>query len=383
MGHSIGDKLLVQVALRLQECVRSGDTVARLGGDEFAFILSNLAHAEDATLVAEKVIAALSLVFELEGQEVYISASLGISIYPGDGTDADGLLRNADTAMFQAKEHGPAIYQFYLPQMNERAVARLKMETQLRGALARHEFVLHYQPKVSLVSGEITGFEALLRWRHPARGLVPPLQFISVLEDTGLIVSVGEWVVRTVCEQIKRWQGEGLVPHPISINLSARQFQQQDLDTVIGKTLKITGIDPRLLEFELTESVLMKEAETAANALQNLKAFGVQISMDDFGTGYSSLAYLKRFPLDILKIDRTFIRDVTTDPDDAKITVAMINLAHSLELKVVAEGVETKAQLDFLVCHGCDEMQGYYFSRPLPPESASQMLVESRRLLMS
>jgi len=383
MGHSIGDKLLVQVALRLQECVRSGDTVARLGGDEFAFILSNLAHAEDATLVAEKVIAALSLVFELEGQEVYISASLGISIYPGDGTDADGLLRNADTAMFQAKEHGPAIYQFYLPQMNERAVARLKMETQLRGALARHEFVLHYQPKVSLVSGEITGFEALLRWRHPARGLVPPLQFISVLEDTGLIVSVGEWVVRTVCEQIKKWQGEGLVPHPISINLSARQFQQQDLDTVIGKTLKITGIDPRLLEFELTESVLMKEAETAANALQNLKAFGVQISMDDFGTGYSSLAYLKRFPLDILKIDRTFIRDVTTDPDDAKITVAMINLAHSLELKVVAEGVETKAQLDFLVCHGCDEMQGYYFSRPLPPESASQMLVESRRLLMS
>ena len=383
MGHSIGDKLLVQVAQRLQECVRSGDTVARLGGDEFAFILSNLAHAEDATVVAEKVIAALSLVFELEGQEVYISASLGISIYPGDGTDADSLLRNADTAMFQAKEHGPAIYQFYLPQMNERAVARLKMETQLRGALARHEFVLHYQPKVSLVSGAITGFEALLRWYHPARGLVPPLQFISVLEDTGLIVAVGEWVVRTVCEQIKKWQGEGLVLHPVSINLSARQFQQQDLDSVIGRTLKITGINPCLLEFELTESVLMKEAETAATALQNLKAFGVQISMDDFGTGYSSLAYLKRFPLDILKIDRTFIRDVTTGTDDAKIVVAMINLAHSLELKVVAEGVETKAQLDFLIHHGCDEMQGYYFSRPLPPESALQALVEGRRLLMS
>ena len=383
MGHSVGDKLLVQVAQRLQECVRSGDTVARLGGDEFAFILSNLAHAEDATVVAEKVIAALSLVFELEGQEVYISASLGISIYPGDGTDADSLLRNADTAMFQAKEHGPAIYQFYLPQMNERAVARLKMETQLRGALARHEFVLHYQPKVSLVSGAITGFEALLRWHHPARGLVPPLQFISVLEDTGLIVAVGEWIVRTVCEQIKKWQGEGLVLHPISINLSARQFQQQDLDSVIGRTLKITGIDPCLLEFELTESVLMKEAETAATALQNLKAFGVQISMDDFGTGYSSLAYLKRFPLDILKIDRTFIRDVTTDTDDAKIVVAMINLAHSLELKVVAEGVETKAQLDFLIHHGCDEMQGYFFSRPLPPESALQALVEGRRLLMS
>ncbi len=383
MGHSIGDKLLIQIAQRLQQCVRTGDTVARLGGDEFAFILSNLAHAEDATLVAEKVITALSLLFELEGQEVYISASLGISIYPGDGTDAHALLRNADTAMFQAKEQGPAIYQFYLPQMNERAVARLKMETQLRGALARHEFVLHYQPKVSLRSGKITGFEALLRWQHPARGLVPPLQFISVLEDTGLIVSVGEWVVRTVCEQIATWQGQGLVLHPISVNLSARQFQQQDLDAVIKNTLMITGIDPHLLEFELTESVLMKEAETAVNALQNLKAFGVQISMDDFGTGYSSLAYLKRFPLDVLKIDRTFIRDVTTDLDDATITVAMIKLAHGLGLKVVAEGVETRAQLDFLIKHECDEMQGYYFSRPLPLEGASQALIEDHRLLMN
>lgn len=383
MGHSIGDLLLVQVAQRLQQCVRKGDTVARLGGDEFAFILFNLIQAEDATLVAEKVITALSLLFELEGQEIYISASLGISIYPGDGTDADSLLRNADTAMFQAKEQGPAMYQFYLPQMNERAVARLKMETQLRGALARQEFVLHYQPKASLTSGRITGFEALLRWQHPARGLVPPLQFISVLEDTGLIVSVGEWVVRTVCEQIGEWQDQGLVLHPISINLSARQFQQQDLDAVIGGTLKITGIDPHLLEFELTESVLMKEAEIAANALQNLKAFGVQISMDDFGTGYSSLAYLKRFPLDILKIDRAFIRDVTTDLEDATIAVAMIKLAHSLGLKVVAEGVETRAQLDFLIKHDCDEMQGYYFSRPLPLEGASRALIEGHRLLMN
>lgn len=383
MGHGIGDLLLVQVAQRLQQCVRKGDTVARLGGDEFAFILFNLIQAEDATLVAEKVITALSLLFELEGQEIYISASLGISIYPGDGTDADSLLRNADTAMFQAKEQGPAMYQFYLPQMNERAVARLKMETQLRGALARQEFVLHYQPKASLTSGKITGFEALLRWQHPARGLVPPLQFISVLEDTGLIVSVGEWVVRTVCEQIGEWQDQGLVLHPISINLSARQFQQQDLDAVIGETLKITGIDPHLLEFELTESVLMKEAEIAANALQNLKAFGVQISMDDFGTGYSSLAYLKRFPLDILKIDRAFIRDVTTDLEDATIAVAMIKLAHSLGLKVVAEGVETRAQLDFLIKHDCDEMQGYYFSRPLPLEGASRALIEGHRLLMN
>ena len=380
MGHSTGDKLLVQVAQRLRQCVRSCDTVARLGGDEFALILSDLEEAEDVTVVAEKVIIALSLLFELEGQEIYISASLGISIYPGDGADADSLLRNADTAMFQAKEHGPSIYQFYLPQMNERAVARLKMETQLRGALARREFVLHYQPKASLTTGNITGFEALLRWQHPAHGLVPPLQFISVLEDTGLIVSVGEWVVRTVCEQIRKWQDQGLALHPISVNLSARQFQQQDLDTIIGKTLESTEIDPRLLEFELTESVLMKEAETAANALQNLKSFGVQISMDDFGTGYSSLAYLKRFPLDVLKIDRAFIRDVTTDPDDATITVAMIKLAHSLGLKVVAEGVETRAQLHFLIENGCDEMQGYYFSRPLPLETASRALIEGYRL---
>ena len=380
MGHSTGDKLLVQVAQRLRHCVRSCDTVARLGGDEFALILSDLAQAEDATVVAEKVIIALSLLFELEGQEIYISASLGISVYPGDGADADSLLRNADTAMFQAKELGPSIYQFYLPQMNERAVARLKMETQLRGALARREFVLHYQPKASLITGNITGFEALLRWQHPAHGLVPPLQFISVLEDTGLIVSVGEWVVQTVCEQIRKWQDQGLAPHPISVNLSARQFQQQDLDAIIGKTLEATEIDPRLLEFELTESVLMKEAETAANALRNLKSFGVQISMDDFGTGYSSLAYLKRFPLDVLKIDRAFIRDVTTDPDDATITIAMIKLAHSLGLKVVAEGVETRAQLLFLIENGCDEMQGFYFSRPLPLETASRALIEGYRL---
>jgi diguanylate cyclase (GGDEF)-like protein/PAS domain S-box-containing protein len=383
MGHGTGDRLLVQVARRLQQCIRSCDTVARLSGDEFGFILSNLTHAEDATVVAEKVIAALSLLFDLEGQEVYISASLGISIYPGDGDDADSLLRSADTAMFQAKEQGPAIYQFYLPQMNERAVARLRMETQLRGALARGEFVLHYQPKASLVNGGITGFEALLRWQHPTHGLVPPFQFISVLEDTGLIVPVGEWVVQTVCEQIGKWEGQGLLLHPISVNLSARQFQQQDLDDVIGNTLKRTGIDPRLLEFELTESVLMEEAEVAANALQNLKAFGVQISMDDFGTGYSSLAYLKRFPLDVLKIDRAFIRDVTTDPDDATIAVAMINLAHSLGLKVIAEGVETRPQLDFLIKQGCDEMQGYYFSRPLPLEAASRALIEDHRLQLS
>lgn len=382
MGRGNGDKLLVQVAQRLQQCVRSGDTVARVGGDEFAFILSGMAQAKDATLVAEKVIAALSVPCELEGEEIYISASLGISVYPSDCTDVDGLLRNADAAMFQAKENGPAIYRFYLPQMNERAVARLKLETQLRGALARDEFVLYYQPRASLANGSITGFEALLRWQHPALGLMPPLQFISILEDTGLIVSVGEWIVLAACKQIMRWKSQGLMPHPISVNLSARQFQQRNLGFVIERTLRATGIDPALLEFELTESMLMKEAEAAIHALQVLKTFGVRVSMDDFGKGYSSLAYLKRFPLDVLKIDRAFIRDVAFDPDDATITVAMIKLAHSLGLKVVAEGVETRDQLDFLIENGCDEMQGYYFSRPLPLEGASRALMENHRLAL-
>ncbi len=380
LGHGSGDQLLIMVAARLEECVRAGDTVGRLGGDEFACVLSNLARPDDAALVAQKVVLAMARPFMLSNQEVYISASLGIGVYPSDGIDADTLLRNADTAMYRAKLRGRNGYQFYLPQMNEMALERLQLQTQLRGALERREFVLHYQPKARLASGEISGFEALLRWQHPERGLVPPLEFIHILEETGLIIPVGEWVVRTVCEQLAQWQAEGVTLRPVAINLSARQFQQRNLDVTIAAILAQTGIDPGLLELELTESMLMSDADEAVRMLNTMSAHGVRLSIDDFGTGYSSLAYLKRFPLDALKIDRAFIRDVTTDADDASIALAIINLAHSLKLKVVAEGVETEAQLDFLKAHGCDEMQGYYFSRPLGIADCTRVLLEDRRL---
>jgi len=380
LGHGAGDRLLTQVSARLQSCVRPGDTVARLGGDEFALVLSNLARADDACLVAEKVLAALSSPFDLDGQEVYISASLGISVFPGDGTNADVLLRNADTAMHRAKEQGRNNYQFYLPEMNELAVERLGIEMQLRRALERGEFRLHYQPKVDLASGSMCGLEALLRWQHPERGLVPPLEFIKLLEETGLIVPVGEWVVRSVCEQINRWRAEGLKLLPVAINLSARQFRQKNLDAVIASIVAETGADPALLEFELTESMLMADPEEAVRTMKRMKASGVRLSLDDFGTGYSSLAYLKKFPLDTLKIDRAFVRDITTDADDATLAVAIISLAHTMDLKVVAEGVEAEAQLDFLAGHGCDEMQGYYFAAPMEADKCAQALREGRRL---
>ena len=377
-GHDIGDKLLKQVAQRLRECVRSADTVGRLSGDEFAIAMSILAKADDASLVAQKVVSALAHPFDLDGHQTYITASLGIALYPSDGEDAEVLLRNADTAMFRAKEQGRNAYQFYLPQMNERAAKRLQMETQLRVALERGEFLLHYQPKANLASGEISGFEALLRWQHPERGLVPPLEFISILEDTGLIVAVGEWVLRTACAQIGHWQAQGMPPRPVAVNLSARQFQDKNLGLVIAAIIADSGIDPGLLEIELTESMLMNNAEEATRTLNQINASGVRLAMDDFGTGYSSLAYLRRFPLDVLKIDRAFIRNVATDPDDAAIVLAIISLAQSMKLKVVAEGVETEAQLSFLRMRGCDEIQGYYFARPMPVAECTRALVENR-----
>jgi diguanylate cyclase (GGDEF)-like protein/PAS domain S-box-containing protein len=380
LGHSSGDKLLVQAAERLQHCVRAEDVVGRLGGDEFAFVLSHLTRPDDAALVAQKVVASLAAPFDLDGQEVYVSASVGIGIYPVDGADAGTLLRNADTAMYRAKESGRNGYQFYLPQMNEQALERLQLQTQLRGALERDELRLHYQPKVDLATGAISGFEALLRWQHPQRGLVPPLQFVPILEDIGLIVPVGEWVVRTVCEQLLHWQAAGIAPRPVAVNLSARQFQQRQLDASIAAILADTGVAPQLLELELTESVLMSDADEATRTLDALRSQGVRLAVDDFGTGYSSLAYLKRLPLDALKIDRAFVRDVTTDPDDAAITRAIISLAHSLNLKVVAEGVETAEQLQFLREHGCDEMQGYYFAKPMEAEAATRLLAQDTRL---
>jgi diguanylate cyclase (GGDEF)-like protein/PAS domain S-box-containing protein len=378
-GHAAGDKLLHQVAARLKECVRGADTVGRLSGDEFAVVLSNLAMAEDAGLVAQKIVSALAAPFDLGGHQAYISASIGIALYPADGDNPDTLIKNADTAMYRAKQQGRNGYQFYLPEMNERLMQRVQLEAHLRGALERGEYLLHYQPKADLATGAITGFEALLRWRH-GELTVSPAEFIPILEDTGLIVPVGEWVLRSVCEQIKRWEQQGVPVRPVAVNLSARQFQRENLAAVVGRVLEEAGVRPDLLELELTETLLMSDAGEAVQTLHQFKSLGVRLAMDDFGTGYSSLAYLKSFPLDALKIDRAFIRDVVSDPDDAAITIAIISLAHNLKLKVVAEGVETEEQLQFLRLHGCDEMQGFYFARPLPVEECTRALIEDRRL---
>lgn len=378
-GHAAGDDLLRQSAARMQTCVRSSDTVGRLSGDEFAIMLSNLAKTEDAGMVAQKIVESLSAPFDLNGQQAYISASIGIALYPSDGDQPDTLLKNADTAMYRAKSLGRNGYQFYLPQMNERLHQRQQLEVQLRGALDRNEFLLHYQPKVSLVTGAVTGFEALLRWQHSGT-LVPPSEFIGVLEDAGLIVPVGDWILNEVCAQLKRWEQQGVDLRPVAVNLSARQFQVKNLAEVVGRALRKHNVNPELLRLELTESLLMSDAEESVQTLYHLKILGVQLSVDDFGTGYSSLAYLKRFPLDELKIDREFIRDAVSDPDDAAITVTIINLAHSLKLKVVAEGVETEGQLNFLRFHGCDEIQGFYFARPMTADLCAELLKGDKRL---
>lgn len=378
-GHAAGDELLRQVAKRMQECVRRGDTVGRLSGDEFAVMLANLAKTDDSALVAQKIVDSLAMPFNIHGHQTYISASIGIAIYPGDGNEPDTLLKNADTAMYRAKEQGRNGYQFYLPEMNERLILRQKLEAELHGALDRNEFLLHYQPKVSLVTGDITGFEALLRWQHDDK-LVAPVEFITILEENGLIVPVGEWVLRHVCMQIKQWGQAGFNQRSIAVNLSARQFQRKNLVDTVGQALRESGINPALLELELTESLLMSDAKEAIDTLHQLKRLGVQLSVDDFGTGYSSLAYLKRFPLDELKIDREFIRDATSDADDASIVLTIITLAHSLNLRVVAEGVETEGQLNFLRTQGCDAIQGYYFSRPMPVAVCTGMLAENKRL---
>ena len=380
LGHGAGDKLLKEAAERLRSCVRASDTVGRLGGDEFAAILSELGKPGDAGLVAQKIVDVFKRPFDLEGKETYVTASVGVTLYPADSDNAEALVVNADAAMYRAKEEGRNNYQYFTRDMNERALQRVHMEAALRRALEREEFRLFYQPKADLVTGKICGFEALLRWQHPDKGLVLPGDFIPVLEETGLIIQAGEWVLRTACAQIKAWQGAGLKVPPISVNLSARQFQQKNLKDAVGQILGDTKVDPSLIEFEITESLLMNDPEGAARTLHSLKESGVGLSMDDFGTGYSSLGYLKRFPIDTLKIDRTFVRDISTDADDATLTRAIINLAQTLRLKVVAEGVETEAQLGFLCSNGCDEMQGYFFARPAHAEECERMLREGRKL---
>jgi diguanylate cyclase (GGDEF)-like protein/PAS domain S-box-containing protein len=379
-GRDAGDRLLQAAALRLSQTVRGGDTVGRFGGDEFGVVLANLGKPGDASLVAQKIIDALARPVELDGHETYITASIGISIYPADAAEPETLLANADAAMYRAKEQGRNHYEYFTREMNERALRWVRMQTETRRALERGEFQVHYQPKVELATGRICGFEALLRWQHLEKGLVPPAEFIPVLEETGLIVPAGEWVMRTACAQIKAWREAGLPSSPIAVNLSARQFQQKGLEDSICRVLRESAVAPPLLQFELTESLLMADPEGAARTLLGLKELGVRLSVDDFGTGYSSLAYLKRFAVNELKIDRVFIRDIVADPDDAAITLAIINLAHSLDLEVVAEGVETEAQVNFLRSHGCDQMQGYYFAAPRSADHCTQALREDLRL---
>ncbi len=374
LGHGAGDLLLVQAGRRIVDCVRAGDVVARLGGDEFAIVLPEVALPADAAAVADKLVEAMGRPFRLQGQQIFVTASVGIATWPEDGADADTLIKSADTAMYSAKENGRNNYQFYLADMNESAIRRLKTEAELHGALERGEFELHYQPKVNLAANRLCGFEALLRWNHPGRGQVSPAEFISILEDTGLIIPVGEWAIRQACRQLQLWQVAGLEPVPVAINLSARQFLQSDLAAAIGRIVAESGVDPRLLEFEITESMLMTDPESAVATLAGIKAQGMRLSVDDFGTGYSSLAYLKRFPLDALKIDRTFVRDLPGDSDDAAITQAVISLAHHLSLKVVAEGVENEAQIRALARYECDEIQGYFVSKPLPAAQCARLL---------
>jgi diguanylate cyclase (GGDEF)-like protein/PAS domain S-box-containing protein len=383
LGHAVGDKLLQQVSERLAASVRTGDTVGRLGGDEFAIVLLNLSNAQDANLVAQKIMASFKEPFRLAGVELYATASIGITLYPDDSTEQETLIKNADAAMYRAKEVGRNSCRFYAPEMNARALELLSLENSLRRALERDEFVLYYQPKASIADGRIVGVEALLRWQHPDRGLVSPGEFMPLLEETGLIVPVGEWVLKSVCEQIMTWGRAGIARVPVAVNCSPRQFASRDFGDTIRRILDERAVDPRLIEIEITESSLMTNLEETARILNYVGDLGVGLSIDDFGTGYSSLAYLKRFPFDALKVDRSFVKDLTTDADDATITRALISMAHNLGLKVVAEGVETEAQLAFLVEHGCDEIQGFYFSRPLIAEECGAWLREGRHLSRS
>lgn len=376
LGHPVGDQLLKEVGQRLGECVRNNDTVARIGGDEFGLILVGIKTAENAAQVAQKVLAALQQPFTLEGHDAFTSCSVGIAVFPTDGETPEALMRSADSAMYRAKDAGRNNAQFYTADMNVRAAERLEMEHGLRRALLRNEFELLYQPMVELQTGRVAGMEALLRWNHPQRGMLAPGHFLHILESTGLIVPVGEWVLRTACAQSQAFIRAGLPPMRTSVNLSMRQFQQKDLVGVVGRILKETGIPSESLELEITETLLMDDVDDAVNKLTQLRDLGVRLSIDDFGTGYSSLSYLSRFPIDTLKIDKSFIRHITSRPGDIAIAKGIIGLARSLGLRVIVEGVETEAQLLFFRNHMCDEIQGFFCAQPMPGPEFARLVQE-------
>jgi len=374
LGHITGDKLLQSVSRRLLTSVRASDTVSRQGGDEFIILLSEITHSEHAATSAKKILFSLNSPHSIGGQELHIDGSIGISVYPEDGEDAETLIKNADTAMYHAKEIGRNNFQFFTVEMNMKAVERQSLEGSLRRALDREEFLLHYQPKVNLETGEITGVEALIRWQQPERGLVPPAQFVPIAEDCGLIIQIGRWVMREACRQMRAWQDAGLPVLPLAVNVSAVEFRDKGFVQGVRAILSDTGLEARYLELELTEGVLMEHAESTASVLRQLKMMGVQLVVDDFGTGYSSLSYLQQFPIDILKIDQSFVHRITADPDDSPIVSAIIDMGKNLKQRVIAEGIETQEQLAFLQAQHCAEGQGYLFSRPVAAEQFARLL---------
>lgn len=374
LGHLVGDRLLQSVARRLVSCVRNSDTVGRQGGDEFVVLLWEVRRAEDAAIAATKILEALRKPHLIDHHELHITASIGIVTYPEDGTDVETLMKKADLAMYHAKQVRHDSYQFFKPEMNVRAIERQSLEDSLHYAIERQELVLHYQPKFNLASGGIIGAEALIRWRHPQRGLVPPGQFIPIAEECGLIVPIGRWVLREACRQARAWQIAGLPPLCVAINVSAVELRAPGFVAGVRATLRETGLEPRYLELELTETVLIEDSRSVADVLKELKDIGVLLALDDFGTGYSNLSQLKRFPIDALKIDQSFVRDLAVDEDDAGIVTAVIGMGKSLHMRVVAEGVETREQLEILQEHGCPQGQGYYFCRPVPAEQFRRLL---------
>ena len=379
LGHLMGDKLLQSVADRLLKCIRGSDTVSRLGGNEFVVLLGEIDHIDDAVHCAKNIISALTSLHTIEKHELSLTMSIGISIYPDDGENAETLIKNADAAMYHAKQNGRNNYQFFKQQMNDRIVERQSLEAGLRAALIRQEFVLYYQPIINLETGAISGTEALIRWRHPQRGLLLPEQFVPVAEECGLIVPIGRWVLREACRQTRVWLDAGLHPCPLSINISAVEFRSNEFLDGVRESLQETQLAPGNLEVELTESVLMQDLKSTTTVLKTLKTMGVQLAIDDFGTGYSSLSYLKRFPIDNLKIDKSFVCDIASDPDNTTIVSAVIGMGNSLNKRVSAEGVETQAQLDFLRAQHCSGGQGFFFSPPVTAGAYAQLLINGIR----